>query len=556
MIDKKIYDERLERAKEIALGYGLEDLCKDFDVVSKFNKNYNTKVLFIGNFSSGKSALLNCVLGSQLLKENQLAETAIATELYFSETPQILSTTNDGSKNEITDLEAFDPDSSKNLEYYVNCENLKLLSDYILVDTPGFDSGIERHNKALMQYVREGTVYILVIDCEKGTVPESALKFIDEVTGYKGDVGVVISKCDKILPSDLECVKNNIMNILENRFNRTFPVACVSKWDDDAGQKVVDLITSFDPHNIYEYNIGSLVRNREANIINALELIKKSQTLDIGEIDAQIKMRQVAVEELEKQLASEQQRAAEVMKENTKEEIKNAVRNGLNAHISDLVYAYQGGADVLKAKIVEIIRPILVSNLENYSSEKYENLVSQINITIEKKSSCVDELSDIFYSVNEKLKKMNEDMQIEIIEYDEPNDIDMGDVVDGTTLLTSILAVVTDVIAPWLEVIIILLPSAIKLINILLGKKPEDQIEQQIKVKVIPNIVLKIGEQIDKPINTVDDRIFNSFNSSIRRLIEVENEALESLKNSKTEKTEIFEQKIAQIDSDIKKLTY
>ena len=189
MINKKNYNLDIEKIIEIAKKYEIESSKEDFKLILEESKRFKINVLFVGSFSAGKSALLNCLIGKNILEESQAPETAIATELYDSEEEYTVLNKEDGSRKIITSkISEEDIKNSKYIECYVSSENIKKLSDYTIVDTPGFDSGIERHNKALMQYIGTGTAYVLVVDVEKGTLSKSVLNFIDEIMGYEADI--------------------------------------------------------------------------------------------------------------------------------------------------------------------------------------------------------------------------------------------------------------------------------------------------------------------------------------------------------------------------------
>ena len=64
----------------------VEKIEADADVLlGRITKDNFIKIPFVGDFSSGKSSLLNAYIGSDLLPTNILPETAVAYELYYAE---------------------------------------------------------------------------------------------------------------------------------------------------------------------------------------------------------------------------------------------------------------------------------------------------------------------------------------------------------------------------------------------------------------------------------------------------------------------------------------
>ena len=66
----------------------------------------------------------------------------------------------------------------------MNAPALARIADYTIVDTPGFDSGIEAHAQALSNYIGVGSAYLVVVDQEKGGLDETTLQFIREISHY------------------------------------------------------------------------------------------------------------------------------------------------------------------------------------------------------------------------------------------------------------------------------------------------------------------------------------------------------------------------------------
>ena len=68
-------------------------------------ENFKARILFVGGFSAGKSALINTFLGEdEILEENITPETAIATELDFGTDEKIIVIDKNGNQ-EITNFD-------------------------------------------------------------------------------------------------------------------------------------------------------------------------------------------------------------------------------------------------------------------------------------------------------------------------------------------------------------------------------------------------------------------------------------------------------------------
>ena len=90
MIEKERYNSDIEKMIEVSDKYEIEKLKEEFKLLLKESNEFKINILFIGSFSAGKSALLNRLIGKNILEESQAPETAIATELYNSEEEYIV----------------------------------------------------------------------------------------------------------------------------------------------------------------------------------------------------------------------------------------------------------------------------------------------------------------------------------------------------------------------------------------------------------------------------------------------------------------------------------
>lgn len=128
------------------------------------------KVPFVGDFDAGKSSLLNALMGIDLLPTDIVPTTAVSYELYYSDKEQ-LKVYHKGelketvSVSQIASLEVVPGDV---VYVYINNDFVRQMNerDIVIVDMPGIDSGIEAHNNAILNYIREGSFFFLVTDSE------------------------------------------------------------------------------------------------------------------------------------------------------------------------------------------------------------------------------------------------------------------------------------------------------------------------------------------------------------------------------------------------------
>lgn len=556
MINKKNYNLDIEKIIEIAKKYEIESSKEDFKLILEESKRFKINVLFVGSFSAGKSALLNCLIGKNILEESQAPETAIATELYDSEEEYTVLNKEDGSRKIITSkISEEDIKNSKYIECYVSSENIKKLSDYTIVDTPGFDSGIERHNKALMQYIGTGTAYVLVVDVEKGTLSKSVLNFIDEIMGYEADIIVVLNKCDKKNKEEVKIIKSGIEKSLKLNLFKEILVLEASIFDEDISNKLYNLIKKFDPQYLYEKNIMKLFSDKIGILSNGIELIRRNQDFDEKKYNEEISNREKIKRVMIENLSDEKEKIQNDLNDKQKYEILDSISMELNSNIDKLVISYKGGEDLFKRRIVEIIRPALIKKIDNVSKELFKEIIENINLNrIEIEDNSVD-IKEVMENLMNQLKGLENG---NFMKLPERRNFNTGDSEASSKLsnvymgVTSALAIATNVVAPVLELVIVFLPVIIKLVKLAIGGSEEEQLKSEIQNKVIPEIVNNLESQVEKILSELSDEMIQNINNNINEILTVENEALERIKAKKLEEKEKFDKFVEEIDKDIK----
>jgi hypothetical protein len=71
---------------------------------------------------------------------------------------------------------------------------------------------------------------------------------------------------------------------------------------------------------------------------------------------------------------------------------------------------------------------------------------------------------------------------------------------------------------------------------------------------VIPEIVSKVRNELDKSLNDVKNIMVENITSNITDILNIENAALETVKNRKNEVEQNYNEFIKEIDSDIEEL--
>jgi len=202
----------------------------DNDIESCIRNINNEKVCMpiIGKFSSGKSALCNGLLGCKILKEDITPETSIPTEIVYGEHDYIwVYEKNENKENfrEISIKEYIDKEflskETNRIRLHLDNDFLKEISNVMVVDMPGFESGIEIHNIAINNYIDRSQVYIFALPADDLTLRSDIINILLEICNYKKPIYFVITKCDKvsdeIMKYNIEELKKKIKRYISGR---------------------------------------------------------------------------------------------------------------------------------------------------------------------------------------------------------------------------------------------------------------------------------------------------------------------------------------------------
>lgn len=550
MLDRSIYDQIIINIREISTHHSQEDFEQNLKNIIDIRDNFNIKLMVVGHFSAGKSSLLNGLLEkTNFLKEAQEPTTAIATELIYDENESAFAYDLNGKREVICIDKKYLPDKYNHLEYKLDIASLKKVSDFTIVDTPGLDSGIEAHSKALNNYIGFGSAYLLVIDQEKGGISQTELQFIQEISNYSKHIAVLINKCDKISIDVSESIVNSARQTLEiNDF--PYKVYTISKKDKNISEKLISIISDFDVQVIFRDILSKQIKAELINIEKVLSVTKNKIYLDTFDLDSDIAL----YNRLEKRLYS----TFDMKKKEAKEELDNIVQDVMCKLKNTLLSSTEYISDALRSEnqiaietiIIEIIRPVMLSTMKNISSKEVDNITNAIDFTGLVKKSEEVALSDIRNNIASNLKDIfeqgifNKKLVRESEESYKNNNI--------YRTVMGIGAIATDIVAPWIEVAIILLPDILTLFQSIFGESEAEVVERRFRNVIVPQILNKIYPQVKQNVELTINVVLEEYEKILNdKLITIKNNIIKAC-NNKQQKIEEFERYKMIISDDIR----
>lgn len=241
----------------------------------------------VGGFSAGKSTLLNSFLGNEILPTAVTPETALATELRYSDSNYIEAVTASGAveRHQLADFARLKDNAQnfKNLRVYLNNENLKAIQPLVLVDMPGFDAPIENHNQAILNYLERGVFFVFLTSIEDGNITLSMKREIDNLQQIGKGFAFCISKTNLRAPDDVNAVQQKIAEQLEDDFDYTGQIALL---DMDGGNNLKNILTAVNPDELFKLLFIDELRENYTGLIQSINVkisIFKSNRKEIEE---------------------------------------------------------------------------------------------------------------------------------------------------------------------------------------------------------------------------------------------------------------------------------
>lgn len=524
----------------------------------ELNTRSYVKVPFVGDFNAGKSSLINSLLGTDLLPTNILPETAVSYELYFSEQERLEVLDEDGTVVEtvpVSKISELSLTPKNQVRVFINNPKVKALNDrhIVLVDMPGIDSGVEAHNNAILNYVQEGTCFVLVTDAEGGTLRASTLNFIDEVRKYGSEFFIVVSKCDKKTDVAVEDVRKTVEDIAEKSFGKKVPVAITSAVDKNFAE-LENILNSIDAEKIIEAMFKLPVSNFVNGFVSELQLqirLLLSSESDYSEKLAKLeKEKNDAVENLKKKADAAQSVAGSA--DDILQDIAVALKSKAG-YLAALLYQKVDN-NAFNNEIMTIIRPVLVNSLKREVTE-YGDVVSGAvhefalnvdNIINDKDNAVLNGAQDLVGNLLGKdvlegvLKKGLDKLAEKLVAY---------------TGLYTLLKGLSRILGPVVIVIVNIIPD---LLRIIFGKSKEEKINE-IKLKFSTEVVSKIVESLRVPVEEIVSAQRAEIDNSMKTLLEEEtkkyNDNIQEVVKQQNEEKEVRAQKVKTLSSAVDELT-
>lgn len=219
------------------------DILNDLKIIRERLEKKNKEIILplVGEFSSGKTSLINALTDNKKLETSSKATTATIFEIYFGKS-QSYAEVLDGENIEIIEnIEEIKNESvSEKKLVRIYDTSTRVPESTILVDTPGLSSSDPRHKLALTSYLPKSDAILLVIDINQ-QITKSLVDFVETSKLSRKPIYLIINKIDVKTEEEIRTVKEYIAKEIKLSIS---DIACVSAFQGNMGElyKLFDTI--------------------------------------------------------------------------------------------------------------------------------------------------------------------------------------------------------------------------------------------------------------------------------------------------------------------------
>ena len=241
-------------------------------------------------------------------------------------------------------------------------------------------------------------------------------------------------------------------------------------------------------------------------------------------------------EHFSRQLDKQKRKLHQKFQEDYVPQVMADARAALQESSMQLVHvACSGDQASFSQAVNNILRPVLVSSVQknwNLGMEEFADSL-QHGMQQETDANLANLSGEKLTSVVNSVKKISEEGMkfAKLHKYK-----------NMYTIFSTGLAVTTNIVAPWLELIIIFLPDIISLGHKLFGESQENAMQHQIEERVIPQICEKLRPQIEQAATDMEAELVQEAKQEYQTAMAREEEALQRIEQERADCQQQIEQ--------------
>lgn len=521
---------------------------EELDQVSSSVSQGEIYVPVVGGFSTGKSTALNKVIGRNILPEKVTPETAIPAELRYSESECLMAQTQSGEWREyrVDQLPVLSSEAERYqvVRVYVNSRELKEIQPLVLVDMPGFDSGLDQHNQAILRYITSGALYLYMVNAKAGTVSRQDVRRLDEIMGLGRYVKVFLTMTDLASPEELKSTHQYVSEQMES-----------ISGDDSVGQinmeDVADLLSSLEEADasslfdgIFLDQVKSLYFDACAHINTLISALSGSED-DLNRQVENAKNSLIKIESEREKMLSE---IGEGRLSEKAEHVLRRLEASLNGSLDEIVVMARSGEDAMCRGIADLVRSTLtveiqqaVRRITKDVAYQFSGDISLNGLSLSSEGNWIDNMISVIES---------EAMSALAGLGDNPSSRgNAGKEGAGKTVGGMLSTAALAIPHPVLKVVFSILPGVIgALFDAFREKSETEQYRKAISSQVIPSVLSQVRPQVVDSLNATESEIIRVVSEQVSSKVENQKRVYDEVASSAAEDLQAIKSNISQLE--------
>lgn len=205
--------DNTELLRNIAEYLGLDNIVSALEAIDTRSKQENANIILplVGEFSSGKTTLINALTDSKKLETATKPTTATIYEVHFGcDSCHAKVLDQKGELHSVQDVAELKNDILADAKVVTVFDTSnRVPATTILVDTPGLSSPDQKHKQTLVSFLPKADGIMLVSDINQ-QITRSLVDFIETMKLSRRPIYLILSKSDTKSRTEIEAVKKYI----------------------------------------------------------------------------------------------------------------------------------------------------------------------------------------------------------------------------------------------------------------------------------------------------------------------------------------------------------
>ena len=482
-------------------------------------------VVFTGEFSSGKTSLLNALYNLNL-PTDVLPKTASIWELKRGDDLSIVIHLKNGDTKVASSIEEAEKIPPKDIKF-IELNSPLIPENIVLVDTPGLSSLNEHHKEVLENYIDNADILFVIIDVNQG-LTKATKDFIEEQKEKGVSIFLIINKIDIKPPSVTDKLKEYLAKQFPSLSEKILTASAKKQILDEIKETIERIREEKD--KFIEKKVSFLLRNLCSELKATIKFQLENLNLDLSDLSQK-------EFEIERSL-----RDLELEFDKLKVDLKKKLNKALD-------------------KAAEIFKGYLINNTESIIQAIYdENTAEGLQDRFSKK---IKEAHQKALSYLEKeLKIVSEYLETSISEINRNLNLEQ----DIGIIITDTIVKFRELILDVISLILFRIPAG-RFVSVLrkfvpglrglLGLGIQTFSKSYVRKKVIEtldNVSIEYKKILEQGLEEEFDTLFFEFSKALREKEKSLKQALENLKLEKQKRKEEFENYKNRLEENLRKL--